>query len=176
MQFGTLLPAIFSDCLNLPRLNCIGFTILKIYLYASILAMRLLIITFFLTCFSLQLIASNGCTAQPSGDSITIRKLIADMAHENIFELDIVTDVQSLQIKRGEMLNRQSPYDLLKICMENPNAVVRLYAFRALAAKMDNLPLEAVNKFKNDATPVTIKTANGKKQLPASQIANGFLK
>lgn len=137
--------------------------------------MRLIILSILLSAISMPLHASSH-TAHYK-DSITTKKLIADIAETNVYAPDALAKAgQLIQVKRGDLLKKESPYELLKICMENPNAVVRLYAFKALAEKMDNLPAEAVLKFRNDNTPVNIQSHKGEKQLPVWQIANGFLK
>lgn len=137
--------------------------------------MKLILLTLFISFASISARAYNQGTS-PAQDSITVKKLLADIAKENIFETDVSSYKKTLQTKRGLLLGRQGPFDLLKISMENSNAVVRLYAFKALADKMDNLPPELVSKFRNDSTLVTFQTIHGNKQLPVSQIANGFLK
>ncbi len=137
--------------------------------------MKLILLTIFVS------VAAFNASAYHHGnnktqDSITVKKLLSDMAKDNIFQSDVSSTYKTLQTKRGMLLGKQSPFDLLKISMENSNAVVRLYAFKALADKMDNLPPELVTKFRNDTTLVTFQTIHGNKQIPVSEIANGFLK
>lgn len=137
--------------------------------------MKLILLTLFISFATLSARANNHGTSHTQ-DSITVKKLLADIAKDNAFQSDVIFNEQTPQMKRGQILGRQSPFDLLKICMENSNAVVRLYAFKALAEKMDNLPRELVSKFRNDSTLVTFQTIHGNTQIPVSQIANGFLK
>lgn len=137
--------------------------------------MKTILFTLFVLFASYESMANDHAYFQTQ-DSITVKKLLSDIAKDNVFQPDAAMNERTLQIKRGQLLTRQSPFDLLKICMENSNAVVRLYAFKALADKMDNLPSEVVSKFRKDTTLVTFQTIHGNKQIPVSEVANGFLK
>lgn len=147
------------------------------YIFMAVkLAMKPIPLLIIITLLSIQATASHSDNPEPARDSITIKKLIADIASENTFEVASAYHPQSLQTKRALLLDKQGAFDLLKLCMENSNAVVRLYAFKALADKMDNMPKELVEKFQKDQTKVTIKTLKGNIERPVWQVANGFLK
>ncbi len=100
------------------------------------------------------------------------------MADDNVFELPGESPNSSPQILRAQQMAKSaSPYDLLKISMENTNPVVRLYAFMNLASRMDNIPAEVARKFKEDMTIISFKTPKGEiRKLPISSVANGFFK
>ncbi len=171
-QLKWVKPEIFSHfSLSSPLANCRTL----IYLYSPFYNMKLILLTILVSVAFLNAGASNYENNKIQ-DSITVKKLLSDIAKDNIFQTDVSSTQKTLQTRRGQLLSKQSPFDLLKICMENSNAVVRLYAFKALADKMDNLPPELVTKFRNDTTLVTFQTIHGNKQIPVSEVANGFLK
>lgn len=108
-------------------------------------------------------------------DSVKIKKLIKELAKDNVFIVADHSDDKS-NGAYDKLVQYGSPYDFLKIAMDNRNPVVRLYAFRAIAARMDNLPAELVLKFKEDTTMITVLSDGQEKKLPVNQVANGYLK
>lgn len=121
--------------------------------------------------------AGLGTPDLPS-DTVHLKKLMKQMGDYNIFEIPGSLPHSTVQTERSEKMAKElSPYDLMKICMENSNPIVRLYAFMNLANRMDNIPIEIVQKFNNDSTLINFKNPRGEiKKVPLSQIANGFLK
>lgn len=108
-------------------------------------------------------------------DTVKLSKLLRQIAKEKVF---LIHDEQgsNQQTNFRRFSQSATPYEFMKIAMENKNPIVRLYAFRAVAERMDDLPVELVEKFKNDHTPVTVGEADIEREMPLSEVANGFLK
>lgn len=104
-----------------------------------------------------------------------MKKLINEIAKENVFILGNPKSTDQPGSYK-KLIQSGSVYDFLRIAMDNKNPVVRLYAFRAVASRMDNLPAELVMKFKNDTTLITVRSGTEEKQVPVNQVANGYLK
>lgn len=109
-----------------------------------------------------------------SADTIKIKKVVKRIAKENFYDMTgRPGDVQQINF---DLLTRAgSPFDFLKIAMEDKNPVVRLYAFKALARRMDNIPMEVINKFRSDTSQIKVFVNGETKDVPINQIANSFL-
>ena len=83
--------------------------------------------------------------------------------------------ISEQEINYQDLLNTASPEQLIDLATNDKNAVVRLYAFRALMEKVKKAPDNLYTQFANDNT--TIKVINGTttSRKPISTISNGFL-
>lgn len=117
---------------------------------------------------------ANKVENPPFQDSPTIKKLWKQIEKDNVFDLERAVhgdDVRINQLRKGV-----SSFDLMKTVMDNPNGMVRIFAFAALAGQMDNLPEEIVRKVKEDHTLITVASGRTLKKIPFDEVANGFLK
>ena len=142
--------------------------------------MKILLIFLSLVFISITAPASGFQDCDVKTDSNKINKILKEMAASNVFDASnsvSYTGKPSPQLDRYKRLVAiTTPYDLLQIANTNSNAVVRLYAFKALAERMDNLPAEIAEKFKNDDTIVLYQTGDLIEKVTVKKIANGFLK
>lgn len=144
------------------------------YLYAKLL-MRNTVTLFILIFFSMQSVAAHG-VAQ---DTTSLKRLLREIARENVYMASPLPgphDKTAHQYFRYERLKSAAAFDLLQIAHTHSNAVVRLYAFRALTNKMDNIPAELAFQFKQDKTLVLYQRGKRTEKIPVNVIANGFLR
>lgn len=142
--------------------------------------MKILLTFLSLVFISITAHASGFQKSDGKTDSNKINKILKEIAAFNVFEASNTvgdTGKPSPQWDRYKKLAAiATPFDLLQIANTNSNAVVRLYAFKALAERMDNLPAEIAEKFKNDDTIVLYQTGDIVQKFSVKYIANGFLK
>lgn len=131
--------------------------------------------TFSLIFILAHVIVQGQAREQNAHQSKQITRILQQIGKEPIYIID--NEEKSDQEKNYRLFARSSsPYEFLKLAMEDKNPMVRIYAFRAAAERMDELPAELVLKFKNDKTPVKVRVMNQEKELPLHEIINGFLK
>lgn len=119
--------------------------------------------------------ASALSAQDPTRDTVKMKKLIRQLEKEKVYAAGDQGPLQaSADFRRFSEAG--SAYDFLKMAMEHKNPLIRLYALRAVAEKMDDLPAELVLKFMKDTTAVAVQYRDGIREVPVSQIANGFLK
>lgn len=136
-------------------------------------SLALTLLSFFFTT-SVCLAESTNATIQQK-DTVNRSKLIRQISKENTYILR--NEENTNQLKNYRRFSQSgTTYDFLKIAMENENPIIRIYAFRAVAERMDNLPSELVNKFKSDTTLVKANDGTRTKEITVSEIINGFLK
>ena len=108
-----------------------------------------------------------------------LKKIVRKIAKANVFDATPVANkgkvISEQEINYRDLLNTASPEQLIDLATNYKNAVVRLYAFRALMEKVKSAPNNLYQKFKNDNT--SIKVINGKfsERKPLSAVSNGFL-
>lgn len=131
----------------------------------------------FVFCLALSGFSQDHSEQKLSKD---IKKIIAEMSATNVFEATATVGyagVPSPQLARyNTLLKKCTPYQLLQIANTDTNAVVRLYAFKALNARMDSIPAEIAMQFKNDSTIILYQTGDIVKEQMVKSVANGFLK
>lgn len=119
--------------------------------------------------------AGNTSALKNTDDSVKIRKILKQIAKENVFEEDgNTTEVQQQNFRL--LKSSGSTFDFLKIAMNDKNPVVRLYAFKAASERMDELPVDLVLKFKKDSSIVKVRSHNKTTEVPVYIVANSFLK
>lgn len=108
-------------------------------------------------------------------DTVKLKKLLKEIASEDVYDMTAQNQSTQQQLYY-RLLNAGSKFDFLKLAMEQKDPMIRIYAFKAIAETMDDLPAELVVKFKHDETPVKVLAGHIEKELPVSEIINGFLK
>lgn len=126
--------------------------------------------------FILTNVTVNGQTNEKNPrQSKPFHKVLQQIEKEPVYIIN--GDESSAQEKNFRSFAQSaSPYEFLKLAMEDKNPMIRIYAFRAAAERMDELPAELVVRFKNDNTLVRTKSLGIEKEIPLSEIINGFLK
>lgn len=111
--------------------------------------------------------------------STPIKKIVKEIAKSNVYETantDANSQTSSLQNARyQQLLKTATTQQLINLARENKNAIVRLYAFRALVNNLKEVPVEIVEKFRNDATLIEVKHGDAIEKKPLHTIASGFL-
>lgn len=120
-------------------------------------------------------VAAHGTRLSQPRDSVKLNKLIKQIARENTYQLKSQGSNAQEQVYR-RFAQSASTFEFLKIAMENKAPMVRLFAFKAIAERMDDLPDALVVKFKTDTTPIKMLEGNEVTEVPLYRIANGFLK
>jgi hypothetical protein len=125
--------------------------------------------------FSLCVGGTSPNSQEDYQDSIKIKKIIRQLGKQDIYVADGIPN-KSQEENFRKFSQAGSTYDFMKIAMQNKNPLIRLFAFKVVAEKMDNLPPELVEKFLEDSTLIKVQFRNGIKEVPTRLIANGFLK
>lgn len=109
----------------------------------------------------------------------TLNQIIRKLKKANVF------DATPLRVKNPgvseqeslykELLSIATPEELTELSVNNKNAVVRLYAFRALMEKMKDAPGNVIQQFMKDTTPIKVVDGNSSTIKPMNSISNGFL-
>ncbi|HEY5463175.1 MAG TPA: hypothetical protein VIJ95_07960 [Hanamia sp.] len=108
-----------------------------------------------------------------------LKKIIKKIAKANVYDASpfmsnnkVVSEQESLY---KDLLNTASPEELIDLATNNKNAVVRLYAFRALMEKQKKAPTNVYDQFMNDNTPIKVINGKSSQMKPLNAISNGFL-
>lgn len=106
-----------------------------------------------------------------------VKKIVKRIEKENVY---VVTPMNSKNISDQErnyvdLLKTASIEELTQLAAEHKNAVVRLYAFRALMESVKDAPRHIFEQFMNDTTPVKVINETRSETKPLNSIANGFL-
>lgn len=124
-------------------------------------------------------LANSHNSAAAKADSNPIKKVVREMARSNVYEIinmDASAQTNSAQSGRyQQLLKTATTQQLINLAKENKNAIVRLYAFRALVNNLKEVPVEIVEKFRNDATLIEVKHGDVIEKKPLHSIASGFL-
>lgn len=133
-------------------------------------------------CYHVPIAAANkssGTVFSKIKKETPLKKIIKKIAKANIYDATPVVSnhkvISEQEINYQELLNTASPEELIDLATNDKNAVVRLYAFRAIMEKVKSAPQNLYLQFANDDT--TIKVINGTitSKKPISTISNGFL-
>lgn len=104
-----------------------------------------------------------------------IKKIVREIAKSDVYELSDSLSPSQQNMRYKELLNNATVEALTELTMKNKNAVVRLYAFRALVEKQKNIPKYVIDKIANDTTLVTTISKETNNKVPFNSIAKGFL-
>ena len=126
---------------------------------------------FFITVSAKDNIASYG--------SRPLNKVVREIAKLNVFDYsaNAATDKKaSLQSSRyHELLKTAGTDDLVRLASKHKNAVVRLYAYRAIVEKLKEIPKNILDQFNNDSTMVNTTRDGVAGKATVKKIAGSLL-
>lgn len=108
-----------------------------------------------------------------------LKKIVRRIAKANVYVVisshsnDKVVSDQELNYQ--DLLKAASPEELSGLAAGDKNAVVRLYAFKALMETVKDAPKNIFEQFMNDTTPVKVVNGSRSEMKPLNSISNGFL-
>jgi hypothetical protein len=121
----------------------------------------------------------NGFLFYKTKNENPLKKIVKEIAKANVYDatpfMNIAKTVSGQEALYKELLNTATPDELTELATKNKNAVVRLYAFRALMEKVKTAPAILFMQFKNDTTPVKVVNGKSTEMKPMNTISNGFL-
>lgn len=145
---------------------------------------RYVFLFFIISCFQYTTAFPDGYGVQnfsinKSTNGNPLKKIIRKLTKANVF------DATPLRVKNTEVSEQESLYKALRniatpdqlteLAGNNKNAVVRLYAFRALMEKVKDAPANLLGQFMNDTTPIKVINGTSSEMKPMNSISNGFL-
>ncbi len=108
-----------------------------------------------------------------------IKKIAREIAKANVYEFAAAptADRKSTdQNNRYEVLLKTAgDADLIELATKNKNAIVRLYAYRAIVQKFKEVPKNILDQFANDQTMVSTMRGAIEEKMTVSKIAESFL-
>lgn len=108
-----------------------------------------------------------------------VKKIVKAIAKSNVYDLSATNNsAQSnspQNLRYEKLLNTATTEKLTELATKNKNAVVRLYAYKALINKIKTIPKEMVDQFNNDTTVINTINGNTAGQAALNSIARGFL-
>ena len=112
-------------------------------------------------------------------DGNPLKKIVKEIAKTNLYDATRTTEnknaVSKQETNYQKLLNRATPEQLTELATNSKNAVVRLYAFRALMEKVKSASENVYNQFTNDNTLIKVINGNTAEMKPLNTISNGFL-
>lgn len=113
----------------------------------------------------------------PTINETPVKKIVKKIAKANVF---VVTPLNSSNISEQELnyqelLKAASIEELTQLAAQDKNAVVRLYAFRALMESVKDAPPYIFAQFMNDTTSIVVIDGKRSETKPLNTISNGFL-
>jgi hypothetical protein len=130
--------------------------------------------------------AGNFIMASPKSNIFTkttasdpVKKIVKAIAKSNVYDLSATNNIappnSPQNLRYEKLLNIASVEKLTELATKNKNAVVRLYAYKALINKIKDIPKGMVDQFNNDTTIINTINGNTAGQVPLNSIAKGFL-
>ena len=119
---------------------------------------------------------SNLFTKTTASDPV--KKIVKTIAKSNVYDLSAINITHPnspKNLRYEELLNIATAEKLTELATKNKNAVVRLYAYKALINKVKNIPKEIVDQFNNDATIINTINGDTAGKAPLNSIAKGLL-
>ena len=108
-----------------------------------------------------------------------LKKIVKKIAKANVYDATPVVSnhkvISEQEINYQDLLNTASPEQLIDLATNDKNAVVRLYAFRAIMAKVKSAPNNLYMQFANDHSSIKVINGTITSRKPISTISNGFL-
>ena len=112
-------------------------------------------------------------------DGNPLKKIVKEIAKYNFYDATRAKDnnqvVSKQETNYQELLNTATPEQLTELATNSKNAVVRLYAFRALMEKVKSTSENVYNQFTNDKTLIKVINGENSEMKPLNTISNGFL-
>lgn len=106
-----------------------------------------------------------------------VKKIVKKIAKANVFVVTPLnsTNVSEQELNYRDLLKIASIEELTQLAAQDKNAVVRLYAFRALMESVKDAPQNIFTQFRNDSTAINVIDGTRSETKPLNSIANGFL-
>ena len=108
-----------------------------------------------------------------------IKKIVKEIAKSNVYEYpapgNAVRTASEQNIRFVELLKISNDDDLIKLATKYKNAVVRLYAYRAIVQKFKEVPKDILDQFNNDTSVVNTLRGNIADKTTVKEIAGSFL-
>lgn len=108
-----------------------------------------------------------------------VKKIVKRIEKENVYvvtPLNMNSKIISAQeLNYGDLLKTASIEELTQLAADHKNAVVRLYAFRALMESVKDAPKNIFEQVLKDTTPIKVINGTRTETKPLNSIANGFL-
>ena len=124
-------------------------------------------------------IAGNEFSFYKLKDGSPLKKIVKRIAKANLYDATPTTENNNVVSKQEtnykDLLNTATPEQLTGLATNNKNAVVRLYAFRALMEKVKSTSDDVYNQFTNDNTIIKVINGTTTEKKPMNSISNGFL-
>lgn len=124
-------------------------------------------------------IAGNNFFFYKPTDGNPLKKIVKEIAKANLYDATRTTDNKNAFSKQEtnyqELLKAATPEQLTELATSSINAIVRLYAFRALMEKVKRTSENVYNQFTNDKTLIKVINGNIAEMKPLNTISNGFL-
>ncbi|MDQ2720038.1 MAG: hypothetical protein M3Z26_09820 [Bacteroidota bacterium] len=111
-------------------------------------------------------------------ESDPVRKIAKEIAKSNVYEYPAASGISvavgEQNIHYDELLKIATTEDLSKLA-KHKNAVVRLYAYRAIVQKSKEIPKDIFEQFSNDTSIVNTLRGNISGTTSVNKIAESFL-
>lgn len=118
-------------------------------------------------------------TLYTSVNDTPLRKIVRRIAKANVYVVTSLNSsnkaVSDQELNYRELLATASLEELSGLAADDKNAVVRLYAFKALMETVKDAPRNIFEKFMNDTTPIKVINGSKSEMKPLNSISNGFL-
>lgn len=112
-------------------------------------------------------------------NSDPVKRIVKEIAKSNIYDYITTAGIAGTLSKQNilfdELLKTADNEDLIKLATKNKNAVVRLYAYRAIVQKFKEVPKDILDQFNNDTSPVNTMRGGITDKKPVNVIAASFL-
>ncbi len=108
-----------------------------------------------------------------------IKKMVKEIAKSNVYEYPVSAGfpgtTSEQNIRYEELLKAADNNDLIKLATTHKNAVVRLYAYRAIVQKMKEIPKDILDQFNKDTSEVNTLRNGIADKTTVNKIAGSFL-
>jgi ribosomal protein S17E len=136
-----------------------------------------LILLIFYCASNLSAIASTSILFKTSGQE-PIKKIVKEIAKSNVYVYaDGVPEsgkIPDQEIRYRELLKIAGADDLIGLAKDK-NAVVRLYAYKAIVRQFSKIPTDLFEQFSNDKTIVTTLRGKVEEKTTINKIAGSLL-
>jgi ribosomal protein S17E len=136
-----------------------------------------LILLIFCCASNLSAIASTSILFKTSGQE-PIKKIVKEIAKSNVYVYaDGVPEsgkIPDQEIRYRELLKIAGADDLIGLAKDK-NAVVRLYAYKAIVRQFSKIPTDLFEQFSNDKTIVTTLRGKVEEKTTINKIAGSLL-
>lgn len=118
-------------------------------------------------------------TIYTSVNDTPLKKIVRRIAKANVYVVTSLNSnnkaVSDQELNYQNLLKVASPEELSDLAASDKNAIVRLYAFKALMETVKDAPKNIFVQFMNDATLIKVINGSRSEMKPLNSISNGFL-